>query len=166
MARLLGQQLKQREFNIAAPLPSPSTAILIEWATAARATPKPSVKRAAFVRAEPRAWAAPPEVHGVPGFKPTTLPGAARPFHMAHMGRNIVRKLFRGGLLVLKDMFIDDTGVGPEPGALFGLTMLLHTAEGRSYGGSELASWLRTAGFPELEHVAMVDQGYALLIAR
>lgn len=77
--------------------------------------------------------------------------------------REIVRP---GGLLVLKDMFIDDTGVGPEPGVLFGLTMLLHTNEGRSYGKSELARWLAESGFPQLEHVAMVDQGYALLIAR
>ncbi len=78
-----------------------------------------------------------------------------------------MRALVRpGGLLVIKDMFIDASGVGPEPGVLFGLIMLMHSAAGRSYGLEEMARWLDAAGFPEREHVSVVDQGYALLIAR
>ena len=82
---------------------------------------------------------------------------------LIHKLRAVVRP---GGVLALKDMFIDDTGVGPEPGAMFGLTMLMHTSEGRSYSTSEIGVWLEQAGFKSREHVAMVDQGYALLIAR
>lgn len=77
--------------------------------------------------------------------------------------RSVVRP---GGLLVLKDMFIDDTGVGPEPGVLFGLTMLLFTSAGRSYGVSELKRALAEAGFDRAELVSVTDQGYMLLIAR
>lgn len=71
-----------------------------------------------------------------------------------------------GGRVAMKDMFLDDSGVGPEPAVLFGLVMLLYTEGGRSYGTGELSRRLREAGFESAEHVAVPDQGWALLIAR
>lgn len=88
------------------------------------------------------------------------------PASVARLIRQLRAVVRPGGVLVFKDMFIDDTGVGPEPGVLFGLTMLMQTSEGRSYSSSELGVWLEQAGFTVREHVAMADQGYALLVAR
>ncbi len=70
-----------------------------------------------------------------------------------------------GGTLALKDMFLDSTGTSPESAALFGLRMLLYTEGGRSYSVEEMRAALIEAGFPDMEHVALVDQGFALLLA-
>lgn len=71
-----------------------------------------------------------------------------------------------GGLLVLKDMFLDESALDPEPAVLFGLTMLMYTAAGQSYRVGDLRAWLAEAGFPGMEPVSVRDQGYALLVAR
>ena len=71
-----------------------------------------------------------------------------------------------GGLLVLKDMFFDDTGVGPRVPALFGVTMLMYTEGGRSYGVAELRPRLADAGFAHADHLYLPDQSFSLLIAR
>jgi len=71
-----------------------------------------------------------------------------------------------GGLLVLKDMFFDDTGVGPRIPAIFGVTMLMHTEGGRSYGVAELRPRLAAAGFEQADHLYLPDQSFSLVIAR
>lgn len=59
-----------------------------------------------------------------------------------------------GGVLVLKDMFLDDRERYPARAVFFGLTMLFYTEQGRSYSLSEAAGWFRAAG---LEAVAVTS---------
>ncbi len=76
--------------------------------------------------------------------------------------REVIRP---GGLLVWKDMFLDDTGVGPTDAAIFGLSMLLYTQEGRSYSVGEMSRWLKASGFPTVEHIRVPNLHFSLLIA-
>jgi hypothetical protein len=71
-----------------------------------------------------------------------------------------------GGCVVVKDMFLDETGSLPERAADFGLIMLLYTAEGRSWTRSRMAALLATAGFPRTTGVECVAEGYGFLVAR
>ena len=77
--------------------------------------------------------------------------------------RSVIRP---GGMLVWKDMFLDDTGIGPSDAALFGLSMLIFTQNGRSYSVAEMGDWLFDAGFERLEHIRVADQHFSLLIAQ
>ena len=70
-----------------------------------------------------------------------------------------------GGLLVLKDMFLDDTGCGPEVSDVFGLSMLMCTAGGRSYAVDDMRRRLRAAGFASAEHVGVPYLSFSLLFA-
>lgn len=58
-----------------------------------------------------------------------------------------------GGLLLIHDFVLDDDGSGPLFPALFSLNMLLGTADGRSYSGSELFEMLRAAGFEDAQRL-------------
>jgi len=60
-----------------------------------------------------------------------------------------------GGLLVLKDMFLDDLGQDPTEAVYFGVTMLFYTAHGRSYDLREVAGWCQAAGFEPIETAAL-----------
>ncbi len=80
--------------------------------------------------------------------------------------RRIARSLRPGGLIVLKDMFVDELGAHPEEATFFGLTMLMYTREGSSYGVGEMSDLLRTAGFEGEELQVHVDERYTLLMAR
>ena len=71
-----------------------------------------------------------------------------------------------GGALLIKDMFLDNTAVGPESAVMFGLVMLMYNEGGRSYGIDQMRDWLGQAGYPSVEHTELLDQGYACLIAR
>jgi SAM-dependent methyltransferase len=71
-----------------------------------------------------------------------------------------------GGLLVIKDMIIDDLGMHTEHATMFGMTMLLFTREGRSYDRMELNNFLRQSTLTPTAHVVIPDGGYSLLIAR
>jgi hypothetical protein len=73
--------------------------------------------------------------------------------------------LMPGGLLAIKDMFLDDAHAGPEPAALFGLTMLMYTARGRSHARSEMRTLLADAGFDDVCFVDVLDQHFSLLMA-
>ncbi len=77
-----------------------------------------------------------------------------------------LRKVIQpGGLLVWKDMFLDDTGVGPTDAAIFGVSMLMYTQEGRSYSVGEMSRWLKASGFPTVEHIRVPNLHFSLLIA-
>lgn len=71
-----------------------------------------------------------------------------------------------GGLIVFKDMFLDEHGAQPAEAAFFDLTMLMYTREGRTYRVTELRELLRAAGFADGEHVYFTDAGYSLLVGR
>lgn len=51
-----------------------------------------------------------------------------------------------GGLVVVKDMLLDDSGANPEQAASFAITMLLYTRHGRSYRADELLALGAPAG--------------------
>ena len=70
-----------------------------------------------------------------------------------------------GGLLVLKDMFIDG---GCEPGIAeaFGMQMLLATADGRSYSVAQITDLVAAAGFADPQCHPVVHCDFSLLIFR
>lgn len=81
----------------------------------------------------------------------------------ALIGR-LAAALAPGGRIVMKDMFIDAHGAGPEPAVLFGLTMLYYTRKGESPTVSGAKGWLEAAGLGsvELAHFG----GWSLLSGR
>ncbi len=70
-----------------------------------------------------------------------------------------------GAVLAIKDMFLDETMAGPEAAALFGLTMLMYTAGGRSYSREEMTGLVQSAGFPSVQFIDIHDQRFSLVIA-
>ncbi len=84
------------------------------------------------------------------------------------------RRLFRrlaevtkpGGLLVLKDMFFGETGAHPEEAAMFGMTMLLFTREGRSYSAQEMTTLAAEEGFEKVAVLPVPDCHFSLIVAR
>jgi SAM-dependent methyltransferase len=52
-----------------------------------------------------------------------------------------------GGLLVISDVFTDETGVHPPFAALFGLNMMLTAEDGGVHSDAAVASWMAEAGF-------------------
>ena len=75
-------------------------------------------------------------------------------------------KLVPGGVLAIKDMFLDHTMARPESAALFGLTMLLYTSAGRSHTHGEMRSALARADFTDFDVVDLRDQRFSVLLAR
>ena len=75
-------------------------------------------------------------------------------------------KLVPGGVLAIKDMFLDHTMARPESAALFGLTMLLYTSAGRSHTHDEMQDALRRADFNEFDVVDLRDQRFSVVLAR
>jgi len=81
----------------------------------------------------------------------------------ARLVSRIASRLRLGGVIVVKDMLLDDLGTGPQNAVLFGMTMLLYTEGGRSYSAREVIAWYEAAG---LAHPHVVTLGrYALAIA-
>ncbi len=71
-----------------------------------------------------------------------------------------------GGLITVKDMFVDELGAHPEEATFFGLTMLMYTREGSSYSISEMTALLVQAGFDGVEREVHADDRYTLIMAR
>ena len=61
--------------------------------------------------------------------------------------RKALDSLVSGGIVVVHETLVDDSGVAPVGAVLFSLNMLVNTGEGRSYSGREIMSWLRDTGF-------------------
>lgn len=74
--------------------------------------------------------------------------------------------LIPGGVLAIKDMFLDDSMSQSQAATFFGLTMLMYTSAGRSHTISDMRSSLQRAGFDELDTVEVRDQNFSVLIAR
>jgi SAM-dependent methyltransferase len=71
--------------------------------------------------------------------------------HGVNENLSLLRRLHRclnpGGQLILRDVFMNRERTKPEWGALFSVSLLLHTPEGRCYALDEILGWLRQAGF-------------------
>jgi len=82
-------------------------------------------------------------VHSMPPRRAKILLGKARD------------SLVPGGIVAVHESLIDDSKVAPVGAVLFSLNMLVNTGEGRSYSGSEVASWMRETGFdsPRVQHL-------------
>ncbi len=61
--------------------------------------------------------------------------------------RRVRRSLRPGGLLLVRDRFLEDRGPGPLENALYDLQLLLTTREGRCHTLGETGDALRAAGF-------------------
>jgi hypothetical protein len=61
--------------------------------------------------------------------------------------RKAFDSLVSGGIVVVQESLVDDSGVAPLGAVLFSLNMLVNTGDGRSYSGREIMSWLRETGF-------------------
>ncbi|HEU5055143.1 MAG TPA: methyltransferase [Kofleriaceae bacterium] len=84
---------------------------------------------------------------------------------LAPLFARVAGALGRGGLIVLKDMFVDDHGADPAEAIFFGLQMLLYTRQGRTYSVADMRRLLAGAGFPSCEHIYLRDIRFSLLIA-
>lgn len=74
--------------------------------------------------------------------------------------------LIPGGVLAIKDMFLDDSMSQSQAATFFGLTMLMYTSDGRSHTVSDMRASLASAGFHDLDTVDVRDQNFSVLIAR
>lgn len=66
-------------------------------------------------------------------------------------GKKLIKKaaaaLKEGGMIVIAEMVPNDKRTGPELPLVFGLNMLIHTAEGGVYTMKQYREWLKEAGF-------------------
>lgn len=69
-----------------------------------------------------------------------------------------------GGVVVFKDMFIDDLGAHPENAVMFGLTMLFYTEGGQSYTVADVDELCEKEGFSMIETVPL--ESFTLLFAK
>ncbi len=76
--------------------------------------------------------------------------------------RKVVAVLPAGGLVIVRDVIMDEDLTSPEFGAVFAVNMLLHSQEGRCYPCREISEWLEGAGFSQVE---VLEPG-SLLTAR
>jgi SAM-dependent methyltransferase len=77
--------------------------------------------------------------------------------------RRIARALRPGGRIVVVDWVVDDGRTGPPSALFFNMTMLLLSAEGKSYERSELARLLREGGFSEPSFTQTKDMSVMLI---
>jgi SAM-dependent methyltransferase len=61
------------------------------------------------------------------------------------------RAVAPGGLVVIKDLRVDDDRSGPLDGLLFALNMAIYTEAGDVYSTSQLRTWLTEAGLVDVE---------------
>jgi hypothetical protein len=65
--------------------------------------------------------------------------------------RSAYRCVNHGGGIILHDVLMRRAEREPEWGALFSVSLFLHTRNGRYYALDELHSWLRSAGFSGIQ---------------
>lgn len=69
------------------------------------------------------------------------------------------------GVVVVLDVFLNDTKTGPLSVALGALNNLIHNRGGEVHSGEELQKWLRKAGFGESKFIALPFPDMSLLSA-
>lgn len=72
-----------------------------------------------------------------------------------NMLQKTVEALEPGGLLLVQEFILNDTGAGPLFPALFSLNMLLGTPQGKAYSEKEIKSLLELAGMGQVERLPM-----------
>ena len=88
------------------------------------------------------------------------------PDELDRLTLRIRQALVPGGVLAIKDMFLDHTMARPESAALFGLTMLMYTSEGRSHTLIEMRNALQRAEFNDFDIIDLRDQRFSVILAR
>lgn len=85
-------------------------------------------------------------------------------------GKKLIKKAYRalkpGGMLLIAEMIPNDQRSGPPIPVLFGLNMLLHTAEGNVFTMAEYRQWLRDAGFSTIKTVNAPSPSPLILATR
>ena len=72
-----------------------------------------------------------------------------------------------GGVVVVKDLRVDEDRSGPLEGLLFALNMAIYTGEGDVYPTSQLRAWLAAAGLAHIdEHRLAAAPDAVVLVAR
>ena len=84
----------------------------------------------------------------------------------ARLLQRVREALSPGGLVLIKDYFLDELEAHPASAAFFGVQMLLYTDEGRTYSTSELAAIGQRVGFERVDAVWIPDGPYTLLTLR
>lgn len=75
------------------------------------------------------------------------------------------RALHPGGTLMVHEFLLDDSCTQPLTAALFAVHMLVMTAGGRAYSGSEIAGWMRDCGLVAVE-VRKVSDDTGVVLGR
>jgi len=88
----------------------------------------------------------------------------------ADVNREVVGKCFdaleSGGLLMLKDFFVEPGRTGPPFSLIFAVHMLLNTEAGDTYSTDEVAAWTQDAGFGPGERVDLTPQTRLWLVEK
>src|SRR5262245_56377769 len=83
-------------------------------------------------------------------------------------GKILINKSYKalkpGGMLVIAEMIPNDARTGPVFPVLFGLNMILHTAEGDVFTMAQYKQWLKQAGFTAVKTVE-IDAPSPLIVA-
>jgi SAM-dependent methyltransferase len=74
------------------------------------------------------------------------------------------RAVAPGGLVVIKDLGVDEDRRGPLEGLLFALNMAIYTVEGDVYEAPRVCRWLAAAGLVEIEQTTLTATPDGLLI--
>lgn len=73
-------------------------------------------------------------------------------------GRKLIKKSFDalrpGGLLLIGEMVPNDSRTGPRMPLLFGLNMLMNTADGDVFTMKQYRQWLKSAGFKSVKTIS------------
>ena len=75
------------------------------------------------------------------------------------------RAVAPGGVVVLKDLRIDDDRAGPIEGLLFALNMAIYTEAGDVYPTAQLRRWLIEAGLVDLAERRLAAAPDAIVIS-
>tara|TARA_B100000686_G_scaffold354573_1_gene465520 strand:- start:2795 stop:3775 length:981 start_codon:yes stop_codon:yes gene_type:complete len=76
--------------------------------------------------------------------------------------KKIYNSLDRGGRLIVGDLFLEENRIRPYETALFSLTMLLYTANGKTYSFMEIKDLLKAAGFHRFKRHKMDGGNYLI----
>ena len=79
------------------------------------------------------------------------LHGQGAKENRALLTRAYYRSLNQGGRIILRDVLMSRAGTHPDWGALFSVSLLVHTPNGRCYALDEVRGWLRQAGFSGIQ---------------